>query len=349
VNLFTIRHDPGQVVHSLSGHLGPVSALAMLPGEKGFISAGWDGEALVRLLPRRIRALRLICNTKQWDLNTGQRVRNFSHGAQLTAVGMRPISGPLTPEPMDRVAIAPGPVLGTATQPVSGTSDGGQQDVTGDVDNPVQVTQSKPEAEVKSEASYDPLFDDEPDGVQPKQEPSSAPPVFPAPAKPNGVTPVSHKLLSVQAGLVPPPKKPTIPLLDPVGYAEYSSDILLAASIDGQVVLWDRRSQTNRGVGRLEMSEKCPPWCLSVRKLFVWRFKVWLLQESILIEQACWSCDGSQIYAGRRNGTVDMWDTRILGRSSMGTPRLLKTLRNPPSSGAVSSVVAFPDGNHVVW
>jgi hypothetical protein len=48
VNLFTIRHDPGRVVHSLSGHLGPVSALAMLPGEKGFISAGWDGEALVR-------------------------------------------------------------------------------------------------------------------------------------------------------------------------------------------------------------------------------------------------------------------------------------------------------------
>ncbi|KAF8509259.1 WD40-repeat-containing domain protein [Gautieria morchelliformis] len=305
VNLFTIRHDPGHVVHSLSGHLGPVSALAMLPGEKGFISAGWDGEAL------------------QWDLNTGQRVRNFSHGAQLTAVAMRPISGPLTPEPVDRVAITPGPVPNIATK--TGTSDGGKQDVTGDVDNSVQVTQSKPEAEAKSEASYDPLFDDEPDGVQPKQDPNSAP-AFPAPAKPNGVTPASHKLPSAQAGLVPPPKKPTIPLLDPVSYGEYSSDILLAASIDGQVVLWDRRTQTNRGVGRLEMSEKCPPWCLS----------------------ACWSCDGSQIYAGRRNGTVDMWDTRILGKSSMGTPRLLKTLRNPPSSGAVSSVVAFPDGNHVV-
>ncbi len=71
------------------------------------------------------------------------------------------------------------------------------------------------------------------------------------------------------------------------------------------------------------------------------------LPASIL--QACWSVDGAQIYAGRRNGTVDVWDTRQFGRASGGTPRLLRTIRNPISSGAVSCVVSFPDGNHVAW
>ena len=55
------------------------------------------------------------------------------------------------------------------------------------------------------------------------------------------------------------------------------------------------------------------------------------------------------MYAGRRNGTVDVWDTRQFGRASGGTPRLLKSLRNPISSGAVSCLVAFPDGNHIAW
>lgn len=66
--------------------------------------------------------------------------------------------------------------------------------------------------------------------------------------------------------------------------------------------------------------------------------------------QACWSADGAQIYAGRRNGSVDAWDVRQLGISGPGsTPRLLKTLRNPLSSGVVSCVVAFPDSKHIAW
>jgi hypothetical protein len=64
--------------------------------------------------------------------------------------------------------------------------------------------------------------------------------------------------------------------------------------------------------------------------------------------QACWSQDGGQIYAGRRNGTVDVWDVRLMGRHSMtGLPKLLKTLRNPTSSGVVSCVVPFPDCRHI--
>jgi len=79
-----------------------------------------------------------------------------------------------------------------------------------------------------------------------------------------------------------------------------------------------------KGVGRLFMSERTPPWCVS----------------------ACWSVNGTQIYAGRRNGTVDIWDVRKFGSNSR-TPRHLKVLRNPASSGVVSCVVAFPDGRHL--
>jgi transcriptional activator SPT8 len=101
----------------------------------------------------------------------------------------------------------------------------------------------------------------------------------------------------------------------------------MIAAIDGQIMLWDKRVNTpGTGVGRLWMSEKTPPWCVS----------------------ACWSTDGSHIYAGRRNGTVDVWDVRLLGRSGPNcTPKLLKSLRNPPSSGVVSCVVPFPDGRHI--
>lgn len=74
------------------------------------------------------------------------------------------------------------------------------------------------------------------------------------------------------------------------------------------------------------------------------------LTVSLTMEQACWSADGGQIYAGRRNGTVDVWDVRLMGKDSMtDTPRLLKTLRNPTSSGVVSCLAPLPDCRHLVW
>jgi hypothetical protein len=48
INLFTVRHEPGRLCHVLNGHKGPVSALALDYDQKGFFSAGWDGEAIVR-------------------------------------------------------------------------------------------------------------------------------------------------------------------------------------------------------------------------------------------------------------------------------------------------------------
>lgn len=105
-----------------------------------------------------------------------------------------------------------------------------------------------------------------------------------------------------------------------------SPDIVMTAYIDGQVLLWDRRNPSQSKPLRLEMGEKSPPWCVS----------------------ACWSSNGHEIYAGRRIGTIDVWDIRQAGASSASGPRLLKSLRNPASSGPVTCVAGFPDGQHLV-
>lgn len=57
VNLFTVRHDPGQFITALYGHRGPVSSLAVQHDEMGFFSAGWDGDVYVspRFLPGILR------------------------------------------------------------------------------------------------------------------------------------------------------------------------------------------------------------------------------------------------------------------------------------------------------
>lgn len=53
-----------------------------------------------------------------------------------------------------------------------------------------------------------------------------------------------------------------IPLLSPTEYKQFSSDVLLTSSMDGQVTLSDRR--VGGAVGRLQPGERAPPWCMSV-------------------------------------------------------------------------------------
>ncbi|KAF8478574.1 WD40 repeat-like protein [Russula ochroleuca] len=277
INLFTVRHEPGRLFHVMHEHRGPVSAISLQHDERGFFSAGWDGQAI------------------QWDLDTGKIARRFiAHAAQLAALAVRPLSSDY-------------PNVGADMWRRYSSHD--------------SIEHLPVDADAHSEA--DSLFGDEPDA---EGEPDDTP----------GATPLAPPLLSIPSA-VPSPKPLPIPapapknaplILDASSYARFSHDIIMTAAMDGQVVLWDCRapSGASYGVGRLWMGEKTPPWCLS----------------------ACWSPNGGQIYAGRRNGTVDVWDVRQLGRSGPAeVPRLLKTLRNPPSSGIVSCVVAFPDGRHI--
>lgn len=135
------------------------------------------------------------------------------------------------------------------------------------------------DSDTKSDASFDPLFDDEPDtdgdpdtqrtnaSNNAENHPSapSNPGSGPDLAMPNGPqSQPSHPPARATVGFIAPPKNAP-PLLDSATYATYSPDLLLTASIDGQIILWDKRVHTpGKGVGRLWMSEKTPPWCLSV-------------------------------------------------------------------------------------
>lgn len=49
INLFTVRHEPGRLFHVMQehNHGSPVSALSLQHDERGFFSAGWDGQAIV--------------------------------------------------------------------------------------------------------------------------------------------------------------------------------------------------------------------------------------------------------------------------------------------------------------
>ncbi|KAJ3889446.1 WD40 repeat-like protein [Lentinula edodes] len=278
INLFTVRHEPGRLCHTLVGHRDLVSSLSLNHDEKSLFSASWDGEAI------------------QWDLNTGQKSRTFtSHGAQLTCIAVRPENAVYTD---------------TGSPIMLRYEDKGPQD-TQTVDPPAFTGNTRIDSDTRSDVSFDPLFDDEPeDGHKPFVD---------------GVTSQAVPIAKPSLSTIAPPKGAP-PLLDSQRYKTFSPDILMTAAIDGQIMLWDKRVNTiGQGVGRLWISEKTPPWCLS----------------------ACWSADGNQIYAGRRNGTVEIYDVRQSGRATPDGPRLLKTLRNPSRSGVVSCVVGFPDNRHI--
>ncbi|KAF5330328.1 hypothetical protein D9619_005640 [Psilocybe cf. subviscida] len=301
INLFTLRHDPGRLIHVMNGHQRtPISALCLDYDEKGFFSAGWDGVAI------------------HWDLNTGQNIRNFTaHNAQLTSICLRPNS-------TSYFASSGGKGDSQLSGPSGMDVDSAPKQELSEAAlyqfDDKQGTAVNMDTDARSDASFDPLFDDDPEESMQTELPVESKLAMP------GRSHVQRPSALTGRQLAPPPKGAP-PLINSSDYQTFSSDILMTAFIDGQVILWDRRMQDNgRGVGRLWMNEKTPPWCLS----------------------ACWSADGGQIYAGRRNGTVDVWDVRVLGQSGpTNTPRLLKTLRNPPSSGVVSCVVPFPDGRHI--
>ncbi|PFH54299.1 hypothetical protein AMATHDRAFT_570 [Amanita thiersii Skay4041] len=308
INLFTVRHDPGRLLHVMSGHRGPVSALSMDADEKGFFSAGWDGEAI------------------QWDLNTGQIVRHFTaHGSQLATIALRPLTSGWSElgsavdneDNTDRMKVENSDTLMIEAKAMEEMLEQA---------NAEERKQAPTDSDAKSEASYDPLFDDDPEGGGAHDTEDKATVNEVPSAAAIGATSQGTESTQRPTSSIPAPKNAP-PFLDSATYATYSFDLLMTAHIDGQVILWDRRVHSpGKGVGRLWMSEKTPPWCLS----------------------ACWSADGGQLYVGRRNGTVDVWDVRQLGRSGpSSTPRIMKTLRNPLSSGVVSCVVAFPDCRHI--
>jgi transcriptional activator SPT8 len=122
----------------------------------------------------------------------------------------------------------------------------------------------------------DSLFGDEPDAEgEPDVSPGAVPSAPTSLSIPSAATVPSPLPASLAAPIPKPPipapaPKNAPPILDAPSYAAFSQDVIMTAAMDGQVVLWDCRvpSGAGYGVGRLWMSEKTPPWCLSVRHQF---------------------------------------------------------------------------------
>ncbi|RCH78617.1 Transcription factor spt8, partial [Rhizopus stolonifer] len=111
--------------------------------------------------------------------------------------------------------------------------------------------------------------------------------------------------------------QPLYPYSDDVYWNKKNGDTLLTTSVDGQCLLWDRR-EPSQAARKLPIPDKTPPWCLS----------------------ATWSADGSKIYMGRRNGTVDEYD--------FGSQTWIQSFRMPANSGPVSCVKSMPNGKHII-
>lgn len=129
-------------------------------------------------------------------------------------------------------------------------------------DGVTDISQHLPmDSDARSDASFDPLFDDVPEETLPAPSLNETKLAMPGSSHSQQAQTASRGISTT----IPPPKGAP-PLFDPASYANSSPELLMTAFIDGQVILWDRRVQTHgRGVGRLWMSEKTPPWCLSVR------------------------------------------------------------------------------------
>lgn len=302
INLATVRHSPGHIAHVLTGgdqgHSKPVSALCVLPSETGFVSGSWDQ------------------SVKDWDLNTGQVVRTFvPHKSQISSINLRPVGqAPSVPSP-----------IGHPPMQASGMSLSIGSDVLAQKEEAGSGAKGD---DAKSPDDYGSLFGDEDE--EGKEASSSTPAESaskrpPPPSLPPLPTKQEPKPVTSAPAARPKPVRAGLPALTPAEYKDYSEDVMLVASYDGEVALHDRRVHQSK-VGKLETGEKTPPWCMS----------------------ACWSSDGTQVIAGRRNFSLDVWDVRKSGRSgTTSTPSLLRNLRNPSVSREVSCVAAFPDGQHI--
>jgi transcriptional activator SPT8 len=235
-------------------------------------------------------------------------VRKFTaHGAQLVGVAVRPLNtlsrrlssissaglGGESEVFSDTVAIRSHKTLGgTPTSANVGMYPNAVNKAHGHQQQTLNASASQngisntstQDSDAKSDTSFDPLFDDEPDPDGEGKNP-------PAPDGSAGRTKSSHKESAASSGhaslaipetgssdpttqaqaarswssSVAPPKNAP-PLLSGENSCTFSPDILMISAIDGQIMLWDKRVDTpGKGVGRLWLSEKTPPWCVSVR------------------------------------------------------------------------------------
>ncbi|KAK4054579.1 Transcription factor spt8 [Microbotryomycetes sp. JL201] len=314
INMFTIRHDEGQIRHvfraaegdSGAGHRSraAVSVLNLMADETSFFSGGWDGRIL------------------RWDLNIGTATRSFvGHGGQISSLAFRPThSSAASGSTADDVDMDAGGVNNgqgesdadndPETSPLSSASSStgvaaalvkavnGEADVNDKADADAIAANGDSDADADGEIDDDANFD------------ASAP----SNGHTNGIAAKEHTSKAV----------PVIGSDAAKDLPELSPDVFMSTSIDGQCMLWDMRAEgTSKGVvRRFDTSGKSSRWATS----------------------ACWSSCGNEVYVGRRSGIVQVYDIR---HSTPSSPTV-DTLRMPAASGSVSALAMLPSGQHLV-
>lgn len=194
------------------------------------MSGGWDHSILVRR--RLLRNWRCTDIAQEWDLITGLARRQYkAHTGQISTIEFRPL--------------APSPLAPTSPALSASSSTGVAASL---VNKPVNGRATSP----KSDEPFDPLFDNQDSDVDA-----------------DGDVDDEQTATSSTLPARPPPRN--VPI---VGRAkdlpELSNDVFLSTSIDGQIMIWDRRIKGDGkgGVRKLENS-KNGGWCSSVRLLWL--------------------------------------------------------------------------------
>lgn len=358
INLQTVRHDEGKLIHCLRKHTSAVSVLNLAQDERSVLSGSWDKTVL------------------DWDLDTGGIKRSFEgSGGQISALEMRPLSSVPVPEVsgdivygsttfsadnsdkprMNGVLVdgfnsethqGPSTVdantiadAGSPADSLFGGNDGdslfGDND-DGDVGAPSAGNFIDEDDDEFSRAIANGIQEQENEDVDADMADAGEAPIAPVA---NGIS--EHKSISESGASGEPngiQKTASSSLASSLPHAEEIShgaaqttsvsaipdatlvadSTFLAASIDGSLRVWDKRQ--SKAIAKIS-PRNVPPWCMN----------------------ACWSPDGNFIYAGRRNGTVEEFS---LHKGLRGVERSFKL---PQGSGPVSAVRAMPNGRHLIW
>ncbi|KAK4335245.1 Transcription factor SPT8 [Rhodotorula toruloides] len=270
INLWTVRHDEGQIRHvfrpdassSSSSSATPqghspkaaVSALALDNDEMGFLSGGWDGRI------------------SEWDLHTGSSTRFFhAHNAQTTSLAFRPFRPP--------IPLATGDVDVERREEAEGEW----------VDAPGRVRVDEAGGEGKRKGAEK---GQEANGAD-EDEDADADADADAEGEVDDLT-NPHSILPSR----PDPGK-DVPVVGAgkADQGELSSDVFISTGLDGTVVLWDRRVGEGQGG---------PKGAVGKFAAFDGRGG----KSGARCTSACWSPSGSHIYVARRSPSIQIYDLR---------------------------------------
>ena len=357
INLQSVRHDEGKLIHCLRKHTSAVSVLELAQDQRSLLSGSWDKTVL------------------DWDLETGKVKRTFrGSGGQISALETRPSSSLPVPEASGEIILNSGTLTSdSASKPrVNGNFQETPNSESKEVlpQNGLENSVGSPtDSLFGGGGEADSLFGDNDDGdagaplggnfsVDDEDDEFSR-------AIANGIQEQENEATNGDMGMPESNSERNsitvngsistqpAPSLDDIANQEtqspnhvlnelpHAADItspldarakavpeppqmpsagstFLAASMDGTLRVWDKRQSTP--IAKI-LPRNTPPWCMN----------------------ACWSPDGNFIYAGRRNSTVDEFS---LHKGLQGAER---TFKLPNGSGPVSAVRAMPNGRHLTW